>query len=147
MRDDPVWGVPLDTESKTTRMTRKSTSNNWGPHFIVPTGTRRTYSGPISLRETLDKELLAQELAELGLPRRVMKIVNPWYYRKIGTETWVKIGESSDETGNFPVTWDTTKVENGAYEILGLMHVFVGHGAIQATIAREAVTPLTVENS
>lgn len=127
-------------------MSQKSTSNNWGPHFIVPTGTRRKYSGPISLRETLDKGLLAKELAELGLQRKVMKISNPWYYRKKGAETWIKIGESDDEAGNFPVTWDTTKIENGSYEILGLMHVYVGNGAVQGAIAREAVTPLTVEN-
>ena len=112
----------------------------------MPTGTRRKYAGPITLRETLDKGLLAQELAELGLPRKVLKIVNPWYYRKQGAETWIKIGESSDETANFPVTWDTTKLANGAYEILGLMHVFVANGSTQAAIAREAVTPLTVEN-
>jgi hypothetical protein len=127
-------------------MSQKNMSLNWGPHFIVPTGTRRKYSGPISLRETLDKGLLAKELAELGLSRKVLKISNPWYYRKKGAETWIKIGESDDEAGNFPVTWDTTKIENGPYEILGLMHVYVGNGAIQGAIAREAVTPLTVEN-
>jgi hypothetical protein len=127
-------------------MSQKNTSNNWGPHFIVPTGTRRKYSGAISLRETLDKGLLARELAELGLSRKVLKISNPWYYRKKGAETWIKIGESDDEAGNFPVTWDTTKIENGPYEILGLMHVYVGNGAVQGAIAREAVTPLTVEN-
>ena len=127
-------------------MPPKSTSNNWGPHFIVPTGTRRKYSGPISLREPLDKELLGHELTELGLPRKVLKISNPWYYRKKDTETWVKIGESSDESENFRVTWDTTRIENGACEILGLMHVSVGNGTVQAAIAREAVIPLTVEN-
>jgi len=127
-------------------MPPKSTSNNWGPHFIVPTGTRRKYSGPISLREPLDKELLARELTELGLPRKVLKIFNPWYYRKKDTETWVKIGESSDESENFRVTWDTTRIENGACEIPGLMHVYVGNGTVQAAIAREAVIPLTVEN-
>ena len=127
-------------------MSQKNMSLNWGPHFIVPTGTRRKYSGAISLRETLDKELLGKELAELGLPQKVLKITNPWYYRKKGAETWIKVGESDDETGNFPVTWDTTKLVNGPYEILGLMHVFVGNGTGQGAIAREAVTPLTVEN-
>jgi hypothetical protein len=127
-------------------MPQKNAANNWGPHFIVPTGTRGKYSGAISLRETLDKELLVKELAELGLPRKVLKITNPWYYRKKGTETWIKVGESDDEARNFPVTWDTTRLANGQYEILGLMHVFVGNGAIQGVIARQGITPLTVEN-
>ncbi len=121
-------------------------SHNWGPHFIVPTGTSQKYSGPIRLRETLDKELLAAELAKLGLPQKVARITNPWYYRKRGSETWIKVGESEDEKENFAVTWDTTKLENGRYEILGLMHVFVGTGSHQVAIARQAVTPLTVAN-
>ena len=119
---------------------------NWGPHFIVPTGTSQKYSGPIRLRETLDKELLAKELAELGLPQKVVTIANPWYYRKKGAETWIKVGESNDEKQNFAVTWDTTRLKNGRYEILGLMHVFVGEGAGQVAVARQGITPLTVEN-
>jgi hypothetical protein len=121
-------------------------SANWGPHFIVPTGTAQKYSGPVTLRETLDKAAMARELAELGLPQKVVRISNPWYYRKQGAETWIKVGESSDEKVNFAVTWDTTKVRNGHYEILGMMHVFVSEGSREPAIARQAVTPLTVEN-
>ena len=121
-------------------------SHNWGPHFIVPTGTSEKYSGPIRLRETLDKQLLARELTELNLPPKVARISNPWYYRKRGAETWLKIGESDDEKQNFAVTWDTAKIQNGQYEILGLMHVYVKAGAREEAIAREAVTPVTVEN-
>lgn len=121
-------------------------SHNWGPLFIVPTATTGKYSGPIRLRETLDKQLLARELKELRLPPKVARITNPWYYRKKGEETWLKIGESDDEKQNFAVTWDTSKLENGQYEILGLMHVFVDAGTREEAIARQGVTPVTVEN-
>jgi hypothetical protein len=120
--------------------------NNWGPHFIVPTGTSAKYSGPVRLRETLDKELIARELAELGLPQKLVKVSNPWYYRRRGAETWIKVGESEDEKQNFAVTWDTSKLENGHYEILGLMHVFVKDGAREGAIARQGVIAVTVEN-
>lgn len=121
-------------------------THNWGPLFIVPTGTSEKYSGPVRLRETLDKELLSKELIELGLPQKVAKILNPWYYRKSGTETWIKIGESDDERQNFAVTWDTTKLKNGQYDILGLMHVFVKDSGREAAIARQGVTKVTVKN-
>lgn len=121
-------------------------SHNWGPHFIVPTDIFETYSGRISLRETLDKGLLAKDLAELGLPQNVVRITNPWYCRKKGAETWVKVGESDDEKQDFPVTWDTTKLENGQYEILGLMHVFVRDDDFEGAIARQRVVEVTVEN-
>jgi hypothetical protein len=119
---------------------------NWGPHFIVPTGTSGKYSGPVRLRETLDRQLLAEELQELRLPQKVVRILNPWYYRKRGDESWIKVGESDDEKGNFAVTWDTSGLENGSYEILGLMHVFVKEGTREIAIARQAVTPVTVRN-
>ena len=121
-------------------------TSSWGPHFIVTTGGKGTYSGPVRLRETLDKELLAKELQKLSLPQKVIKVTNPWYYRQKGTETWLKVGESDDEKQNFAVTWDTTQLKNGQYEILGLMHVFVQDGPRQAAIARQAITPVTVEN-
>jgi hypothetical protein len=120
--------------------------SSWGPHFIVPTGSKGTYSGPVRLRETLDKEILAKELKRLDLPQKVVKVSNPWYYRQKGTETWLKVGESEDEKQNFAVTWDTTQLKNGQYEILGLMHVFVQDGPRQAAIARQGITPVTVEN-
>jgi hypothetical protein len=121
-------------------------SYNWGPHFIVPTGTTEKYSGPIRLRETLDKQLIAKELAALGLPQKVVRVTNPWYYRKRGTESWIKIGESDEEKQNFAVTWDTSKLENGSYEILGLMHVFVKEGNREEVIARQGTIPVKVKN-
>ena len=121
-------------------------SHNWGPYFIVPTSIIEKYSGAVKLRETLDRELLAKDLAGLGLPQNVVRITNPWYYREEGTETWIKVGESDDEKQDFPVTWDTTKLENGQYEVLGLMHVFVREGDREEAIARQSVTQVTVEN-
>jgi hypothetical protein len=121
-------------------------SHNWGPHFIVPTNIIEKYSGHIKLRETLDRGLLAKELVELGLPQNVARVTNPWYYREKDAETWVKIGESDDEKEDFPVTWNTTKLKNGQYEILGLMHVFVGEGDLEKAIARQSIIQITVEN-
>jgi hypothetical protein len=90
-------------------------SVNWGPHCIVPSETLKTFSGRVLLRETFDEELLKKDLAALGLPGEPMKATNPWYCRKKGTETWIKIGESSDKRGHFPVPWANTNLENGEY--------------------------------
>ena len=69
---------------------------NWGPHYLVPSEVTESYSGAIQLREELKEDLLQKELAELNLTGPVVKITNPWYYRKKNTDTWIKIGESSD---------------------------------------------------
>ena len=119
---------------------------DWGPHFIVPSETLKTFSGRVLLRETFDEELLKKELATLGLPGDWMSATNPWYCRKKGTETWLKIGESSDKKENFPVSWDTTKLENGEYEVLGFMHVWIGKGDREVAVARENIVEVVVEN-
>ena len=119
---------------------------NWGPHYIVPSEVIKSYSGAILLREELNEELLNKELAEMGLSGPVVRISNPWYYRRKDTDTWIKIGESSDKRQNFPIRWDTSKLENGQYEILGLMHAFVKHNGDEVAIARENVVEVTVEN-
>jgi hypothetical protein len=58
----------------------------------------------------------------------------------------MKIGESDDKAENFPVMWDTRKLENGQYEVLGLMHVSVGHGEEEAVVARQAIVEIAIEN-
>jgi hypothetical protein len=121
-------------------------SYNWGPHYIVPSEVLKKYSGNVLLREEFDQDLVNKELAELGLTGPIVRVTNPWYYRRKGTDTWISIGESEDSEGNFPVRWDTTRLENGQYEILGLMHVFVRRGAEERAIARENVVEVTVEN-
>lgn len=100
-------------------------SYNWGPQYIVPSEVLKSYSGAVVLRETLDEALLQKELETLSIPGPIMKINNPWYFRKKGATTWVKIGESSNRSENFPTRWDTTSLKSGKYEIMGLMHVFV----------------------
>ena len=121
-------------------------SHNWGPHFIVPSETLRTFSGRVLLREDLDEGLLRKELDSIGLTGAVVRITNPWYIRRTGEETWVKVGESDDQQANFPVSWDTTHVENGDYEVLGLMHVYVKQGDQQSVVARQNLLQVTVKN-
>ena len=119
---------------------------NWGPHYLVPSEVMKSYSGAVQLRENLDEELLSKELEEMNLTGSIIRIVNPWYFRKKDTDTWIKIGESSDKAQNFPIRWDTTVLENGKYEILGLMHVFVKKNGGETAIARENVVEINVEN-
>jgi hypothetical protein len=121
-------------------------SDNWGPHYIVPSQVIKSYSGSVRLREELDEDLLRKELEEMDLTGPIVRITNPWYFRKKDTGTWIKIGESDDKRENFPVRWDTTNLENGQYEILGLMHVYVKINGNETAIARENVVEVTVEN-
>jgi small-conductance mechanosensitive channel len=121
-------------------------SQNWGPHYIIPSEVLKTYSGAVLLRETLDDALLQKELEELDVSGPVLKISNPWYYRGKGTTTWIKIGESGDKSQNFPVRWDTAQLKNGRYEVMGLMHVFVKKNGTEVAIARENVVEVLVEN-
>jgi len=122
-------------------------STDWGPHFIVPSETLKTFSGRVLLRETFDEELLKKELQDLGLEGDPIRATNPWYCRKKGTETWIKIGESAEKKDNYAVSWDTTKLENGEYQVLGLMHVRVKKESREFIVARENIVDVTVENS
>jgi hypothetical protein len=121
-------------------------SHNWGPHFIVPSEVFEDYSGAVLLREEFDEALLNKELGDLGITGHVVRVTNPWYYRKKNTDTWIKIGESDNIDENFPVSWDTTALANGQYEVMGLMHVFVKKGSEEKGIARQSVVEITVKN-
>jgi hypothetical protein len=121
-------------------------STDWGPHFIVPSETLKTFSGRVLLRETFDEELLKKELQELGLEGAPSGATNPWYCRKKGTETWIKIGESGQKIDNYAVPWDTTKLENGEYQVLGLMHVWVKKDRREYIVAGQNIADVTVEN-
>jgi hypothetical protein len=121
-------------------------ANNWGPHFIVPSEVFDNYSGNVLLREEFDEALLHKELQELGISGSVLRVINPWYYRRKNTDTWVKIGESGDIDEDFPVNWDTTSLENGQYEVMGFMHVFVKQGNDEKAIARQNIVEVTVKN-
>jgi len=121
-------------------------SYDWGPHYIMPTSVAMRYSGIVRLREQLDDDLLGKELEALGIRGTVQRVNNPWYFRRKGSTTWILIGESDDRAENFPVTWNTRELENGDYEVLGLMHVYVKEGGNVRVIARQNVVGVTVEN-
>ena len=121
-------------------------SFDWGPHFIVPSESLKSFSGVVRLRESLNEDLLHKELEELGISGAVVKITNPWYYRKKDTGSWIKVGESDDREENFPVTWKTSNLESGQYEVLGLMHVLVLDHDIEHVIARQNIVEVTIDN-
>jgi hypothetical protein len=121
-------------------------SYNWGPHYIVPSEVLKEYSGNVLLREELDEELLSKELEAMSISGPIVTITNPWYCRRKDSDTWIKIGESEDRQKNFPVRWDTTCLENGQYEVMGLMHVIVKGEDGKRVIARENVVEVTIAN-
>ena len=122
-------------------------SYDWGSHYIVPSEGLKVYAGTVLLREYLDEDLLQKELKSLDIPGPVVRVTNPWYYRKKNTNTWIKIGESDDKEQNFPAKWDTTDLEKGQYEVMGLMHVFARKGIDEiVTIAGQNIVAVTVEN-
>ncbi len=122
-------------------------SYDWGPHYIVPSEGLKVYAGNVLLREYLDEDLLQKELKSLDVSGPVVRVTNPWYYRKKGTNTWIKIGESDDKEQNFPAKWDTTDLENGQYEVMGLMHVFARKGIDElVTFAGQNIVAVTVKN-
>lgn len=119
---------------------------NWGPFFIVPSASQRTLSGRVVLRESFDEDLLKKELAQLGFSHATIKATNPWYYRKKNTESWIKIDESSDRQNYFAVPWDTGKLKNGDYQVLGVMHVSIKEGDDERIIARQNIMDVTIKN-
>jgi hypothetical protein len=121
-------------------------SYNWGPYFIVPSAVLKTYSGKVLLRDHFDEDLLAKELGELGLEGYPRAAVNPWYFRKKNSQTWIKIGESWRQKDNFSVLWDTGKLNNGEYDVLGLMHVVIKKGDGEVVIARENMVTIDIQN-
>ena len=120
---------------------------NWGPYFIVPSEVAKTFSGTVVLRENFDETLLRKELDAMGLSGAIVKVTNPWYCRRKNTDTWIKVGESEDREENFPVRWDTSTLEDGWYEVLGLMHVSVKKGKEEKTIARQNIVEVSVKNA
>jgi hypothetical protein len=121
-------------------------SYDWGPHYIVPSVVLGSYSGNVVLRENFNEDLLSKEMETLGISGPIIKISNPWYFRKKNTETWIMIGESDDKHEDFRIRWDTTLLENGQYELMGLMHVFVRTDSEEMAIARQNVVEVTVKN-
>ena len=98
---------------------------DWGPHYIVPSKALLKYSGCVLLREEFDEELLRKQIDERRLSGSILRISNAWFYRKKNSEMWTKIGESNDIRRDFAISWDTSCLENGPYEIIGFMQAFV----------------------
>ena len=121
-------------------------SVNWGPYFIVPSELAKECSRIVVLRENFDEELLRKELKNLGLEGAVLRVMNPWYYRQKASETWVKICESALREDNFPVRWYTSRLPNGTYEVLGLMHVVIKIDDQERIIARQNIVEVTLRN-
>lgn len=121
-------------------------SYNWGPFFIVPSDTLRVLSGRVVLRESYDEDLLKKELDMLGYAGATIRATNPWYFRRKNTDSWIKIGESSDRQNDFCVPWDTTTLENGEYQVLGVMHVSLKTGEEEQIIARQNVMNIIIKN-
>jgi hypothetical protein len=121
-------------------------TQNWGPFCIVPSAGNRGCSGVVTLRESLDEDLLRQELISLELPADLARISNPWYYRPKSSDSWIKIGESDDEENSFAVEWDTSRLPNGRYEVMGLMHVLCREGTDERLLARQSVVEVLVKN-
>jgi len=94
----------------------------------------------------LDADLLKKELKELGIVGPISRVANLWYYRKKGTGTWLKIGESEDKSENFAVQWDTRLLKNGRYEVLGLMHVYIKVNGKEQAVARQSMVEVSVKN-
>lgn len=113
---------------------------------MVPSPLRRTYSGRITLYESLDRDLLRQELAGLDMPTDIVRVNNSWYFRKTNSENWLAIGASDDGENGFPVEWDTSALPNGRYEVIALMHVVARQGAVERTIAHPYFTEVVVRN-
>jgi len=110
---------------------------DWGPYYLVPSKALQNYSGCVLLRDSFDRELLRMHLDGRGFSGRVVKVINFWFYRKKSSEIWTKVGESCDISRNFSVKWNTTRLENGQYEIIGFMQAFVTNDDL---IKRELIT-------
>jgi hypothetical protein len=98
------------------------------------------------LRESFDEQLLNKELYQLGYSGATIKATNPWYFRRKDTDSWMKIAESSDKQSNFAVPWETTKVKNGDYQVLGIMRVSVKKGEEELVIARQNILDVAIKN-
>ncbi len=119
---------------------------NWGPHFIATADASRILSGRVQLREEIDEGLLRRELDSMGLSGPILRIMNQWFIRKVGENTWRQLGASDERSSGFRVLWDSSSVENGDYEVLEQMNVFVKAGSQQQVVARTNTVKVAVNN-
>jgi hypothetical protein len=121
-------------------------SASWGPQFIVPSIVIREYSGCVLLRETLDEELLGEELRSLGISGRPVSYTNAWFLRKLGNQTWIKVGESSNKVRDFAVRLDTADVSDGPYQVMGFMSVTVRSDEGNVIVSRQNIADFDIRN-
>jgi len=86
---------------------------SWGPQFFVPTISIKHYSGRVLLRESLDDELLKKELEAMNIEGRPVSFTNAWHIRKKGTQTWIKVGESTAREHDFCIRLDRKRLLPG----------------------------------
>ena len=121
---------------------------SWGPQFFVPTISIKHYSGRVLLRESLDDEQLKKELEAMNIEGRPVGFTNAWYIRKKGTQTWIKVGESTAREHDFGIRLDTTELENGSYQILGFMSAKVRTDDMKEVIvSRQNIADFEIRNS
>jgi len=120
---------------------------SWGPQFFVPTISIKHYSGRVLLRESLDDEQLKKELEAMNIEGRPVGFTNAWYIRKKGTQTWIKVGESTAREHDFGIRLDTTELENGPYQILGFMSAKVRTDDMKEVIvSRQNIADFEIKN-
>ena len=120
---------------------------SWGPQFFVPTITIKHYSGRVLLRETLDDEMLRKELQAMNIDGKPVGFSNGWYIRKKGTQSWIKIGESTVREHDFAIRLDTTELENGTYQVLGFMSARIRTADMkEIVVARQNIADFEIRN-
>lgn len=120
--------------------------DTWGPRFIASADATRVLSGRVLLKEELDEGLLRRDLDSMGLSGPVVQVMNHWFIRQLGAETWLQLGRSDEPSASFPVTWDSTSLPNGDYEVLEQMNVVVKHGSQQHIVARTNTVKVAINN-
>jgi hypothetical protein len=129
------------------RMLIRLADTSWGPQFLVPTISIKHYSGRVLLRETLDDEMLRKELDAMRVSGQPFAYSNGWYIRKKGTQTWIKVGESTAREHDFGIRLDTTELENGAYQVLGFMSAKVKTDDMKEIIvSRQNIADFEIRN-
>ncbi len=118
----------------------------WGPHFIAIPDESRILSGKVLFKEDVDEGILRRELDSIGLSGPIVKIMNEWFIRKIGQDTWLQLGASDQRALNFPLHWDSSSVENGDYEVLEQMNVYVKEGSQHHVVSRTHTVRVAINN-
>ncbi|MEI8172816.1 MAG: hypothetical protein WCH07_04935 [Deltaproteobacteria bacterium] len=119
---------------------------SWGPQFLVPTIAIKKYYGCVVLRESYDDELLKKDFEALRISGYPIGVSNAWFIRKKGTQTWIKVGESSNRQLDFAVRFDSAELGNGQYQVLGFMSVKVKTENKEITVSRQNIADFEIKN-